>query len=832
MKKIYQLTRSSVAIVAAVLCMFAFANKGIAQPMCGAGFQYTVSPGGVVTFYDSSYVAGGTLTSSAWSFGDGTTGTGSQVVHTYIGNGPYTVCYYITTSNGCSDSTCMTVMLSPCTLAASLAYDSVQNILTVIASGGTPPYMYSWSNGAIGVSIGNVVSGTYCVNVVDANGCSQYVCYTVGSTGGGCSAYFTYGSNGVNNTYNFYSSISGSYSSLLWNFGDGTTSTLANPTHHYTNPGTYGPCLTVYTTGGNVCSTYCDTLVVANSTGNSVLCGNLFGDLNANGILDSNETGIFGQNIYVYGNGFQFSATTDSSGHYSFNVPAGTYYINYCTQFPYSLTVPIDTVGCGFYTVTIGANDTICGFDYGVVANSAYITGTVFIDANSNGVLDGNEYGIPYQAVQVGSTWTYTNSNGYYSCYKPTGTYVVTYTPTGSYAPYSLTTASTITVNASTAGNTYGGNNFGLNIPPGTVNLSVNLNPHTTVTPGFPAWYDIQVCNVGVMPVASTLTMIYDAGLTLSYASPAPASNNTTTHTLTWNLAALAPGNCNYLWVDFDAATSLVLGTNTVETAIVTPVTGSDIDMTNNIDTVHQTVVGSWDPNNKLAVRTNFTDPAYQVVSSVNPDQTMEYTINFQNEGTAPAQNIVVVDELSSDVDLTSFKLTGTSHNASVSRVGNKVTYKFVNINLPDATTNEPMSHGFVSYSIKANNGLAAGHQISDFANIYFDFNSPVLTNNAVVTLIMPNGINDVKGGSTTLNSYPNPVTNISTLQFDLKSKANVRVDVIDVTGRVVLPLINSDLNSGNQKVSMDASQLSNGIYTISLTVDGKTSYTKVAVSH
>jgi hypothetical protein len=101
--------------------------------------------------------------------------------------------------------------------------------------------------------------------------------------------------------------------------------------------------------------------------------------------------------------------------------------------------------------------------------------------------------------------------------YRPAGTYTINYAPTGVYAPYSLTTPGSITLAATTVGNTYGGNDFGIFIPPGSVNLSVNIIPHTTVTPGFPAWYDIQVCNVGVVPTAATLTMIYDAGLTLDY---------------------------------------------------------------------------------------------------------------------------------------------------------------------------------------------------------------------------------------------------------------------------------------------------------------------------
>ncbi len=515
MKRIYQLTRSTFALVAVVASIFAFSTKANAQFLCGAGFSYTVSPGGVVTFYDSSYVSSGNITTATWNFGDGTTGTGTQVTHTYTGSGPYTVCYTIVTSTGCSDSSCQYVYLTPCTITGTFAYDSLMSTLTVTANGGTPPYSYIWNNGANTQTITVNTPGQYCVNIIDANQCSQYLCYTVGGGGGTCSAYYYYYQSPSGGPVNFYGTFSGTYASVLWNFGDGTTSTQLNPVHTYANPGVYGVCVTTYTALGTVCATYCDTVIVNGAGGgSSVLCGNVFGDLNQNGILDSAENGLSGQVVMLYGNGIQQTFTTTPGGNYTFNVQPGTYYIYYCTQFPNSLTVPNDSGGCGFYTVTIGANDTICGFDFGVAANSVIISGTIFIDANTNGIMDAGEYGIPYQPVQIGVSWAYSNANGQFSIYKPTGTYTVSYTPTGNYAPYALTTPSSIIVNATTAGNTYGNNNFGLNIPPGTQNLSVSIDPHTTITPGFPAWYDLEVCNIGVTPVAATLVMNYDGGLT------------------------------------------------------------------------------------------------------------------------------------------------------------------------------------------------------------------------------------------------------------------------------------------------------------------------------
>jgi PKD repeat protein len=49
--------------------------------------------------------------------------------------------------------------------------------------------------------------------------------------------------------------------SYLWDFGDGNSSVLGEPTHSYNQPGTYIACLTV-TTDNNCMSTFCDTIVI------------------------------------------------------------------------------------------------------------------------------------------------------------------------------------------------------------------------------------------------------------------------------------------------------------------------------------------------------------------------------------------------------------------------------------------------------------------------------------------------------------------------------------------------------------------------------------------
>ena len=77
-------------------------------------------------------------------------------------------------------------------------------------------------------------------------------------TGGPIASFTDTGTHTVSFTY---TGTTTSLDSVKWNFGDGDTSTLIDPTHTYNESGTYTVCVTVYTYCGN--DTACDTVVVS-----------------------------------------------------------------------------------------------------------------------------------------------------------------------------------------------------------------------------------------------------------------------------------------------------------------------------------------------------------------------------------------------------------------------------------------------------------------------------------------------------------------------------------------------------------------------------------------
>ena len=109
-----------------------------------------------------------------WSAGTTITGIDSLTA-VVNASGTYTVT--VTDSGNCSLTQAVSVNhVLALTIAASstniTCFGSVNGAATSVASGGTSPYSYAWSNGALNSSINTLAAGTYTVTATDANGCT------------------------------------------------------------------------------------------------------------------------------------------------------------------------------------------------------------------------------------------------------------------------------------------------------------------------------------------------------------------------------------------------------------------------------------------------------------------------------------------------------------------------------------------------------------------------------------------------------------------------------------------------------------------------------------
>ncbi|MBL4755903.1 MAG: T9SS type A sorting domain-containing protein [Flavobacteriales bacterium] len=136
-------------------------------------------------------------------------------------------------------------------------------------------------------------------------------------------------------------------------------------------------------------------------------------------------------------------------------------------------------------------------------------------------------------------------------------------------------------------------------------------------------------------------------------------------------------------------------------------------------------VRGSYDPNDKTGYPYGVTDS-----NNISPNQQLQYLIRFQNTGTDTAFKVVVRDTLDTNLNMFSVISGAASHNYEFTMYGPRVLqWTFDNILLPDSNTNESESHGFLTFTVDQVPNLSNGVQIRNSADIYFDFNAPVITN-------------------------------------------------------------------------------------------------------
>jgi hypothetical protein len=101
-----------------------------------------------------------------------------------------------------------------------------------------------------------------------------------------CLAFYSTTYDSVLNSFNLTvpTPIIGMISSYLWDFGDGTTSTLASPSHYYPIDSLYNVCMYVVSTSGTTCS-YCHVIGI-DTSGNVVRDNGFFLNVNSTGISD------------------------------------------------------------------------------------------------------------------------------------------------------------------------------------------------------------------------------------------------------------------------------------------------------------------------------------------------------------------------------------------------------------------------------------------------------------------------------------------------------------------------------------------------------------------
>ncbi len=381
--------------------------------------------------------------------------------------------------------------------------------------------------------------------------------------------------------------------------------------------------------------------------------------------------------------------------------------------------------------------------------------------------------------------WAPSGSTGSTISFSPASTVTYTITGVNSFGCQSTVTK-VVTVSPS--------NGFDL-----AGNLQVCID-----TPGFSS-ASIQACifNNRCLQMKGTLKLVLDTAFHITK-TISDSIAHVSGDTLIWNYDSLSYMGKTHCVALTGTVSAVPAGDSVFVSMFITPSTGDSVPSNNSV-----TYWVKPFPFNCVGIPFDPNEKSVLPEGNISATQQLSYTIHFQNTGTAPAKNIVVIDTLSQYVDPTTLKVTSSSSEVVTTIVsGNIVKFTFNNINLPDTATSKTSSIGVVKYTISPKNTAVAGDVIKNSAGIYFDANPVVKTNTTVSPIV--GGPLSVQNVSSSFNiaCFPNPFTSATSVVFNTDGKHYIEVD--DMTGRVI-----ENIECTGKQYELQRNNLAAGVYFI-----------------
>ncbi|MFK8044362.1 MAG: T9SS type A sorting domain-containing protein [Crocinitomicaceae bacterium] len=544
------------------------------------------------------------------------------------------------------------------------------------------------------------------------------------------------------------------------------------------------------------------------------LDGTAFCDGNNNGVFDTLETIIPNLPVTLYlPDGSFYMDTTDANGNYSYNYqgnPSGGF-----------ISIDQNWLYTNGYFPSNQFNDTISDLtcnnnpiiNIPVICDTnalsvGCIDGYVYCDDNGNGIFDSTEtafYNAPVTLQGLGGLITvYTDSNGFYSYsgWQLSGNNVFVSVDQS----WQTANAAYVSANGVFLSNLDCANNNQTNLALTCTSAITCADLWTTVTPwngyyqNFTNSVRLKYGNFGSSaPGNYTVTLDFPTGVTPVTTSINNSNYTITGNTITWTLNSTSNSMFFSDVIYFNTPTGIPDSTFHIFSSSISSAT-NDCDSSNNYSTLGMYVGNSYDPNDKSVNKPLIVDPSIQ--------DEYTYVIRFQNTGTAPAQDVYILDTLTTNLDWSTFELIEASHSMQLIDLGNGlIKFDFPQIWLPDSTTNEPLSHGNIVFKIKELASLGEGDIVENTAYIYFDQNPAIITNTTKNINTVGLGINTV--GTIDFNVYPNPANSIINIQSEGVIES---LRVVDMSGKIVFE---SNGHSNIETINIEA--LSSGLYNIEI---------------
>jgi uncharacterized repeat protein (TIGR01451 family) len=355
--------------------------------------------------------------------------------------------------------------------------------------------------------------------------------------------------------------------------------------------------------------------------------------------------------------------------------------------------------------------------------------GRVFFDENLNGILDSSDYGLGFQELIVfpGNITLITNNDGFFNVNLTPGQYTIHHVYDEMYPYYS--TESIFYIYNST-GNFQTDPMIGLTIAEPLFDICIDIYPDyaSYVCNGY---VNFNLCfrNMGNVPISGVMTLQKDSLFSaFNMVTPIDSINGDLIY---FSYDSLMPGEMFFYDIELLTPTFDFLGQTLINTVSVSGIYDNE-NVAFGYVTRYFEHACSYDPNDKIGEPFGFTEYHF-----VEDGTAIEYLIRFQNTGTAAAHDVLITDAIDENLNMESLRIVANSHSVMsiINEESREVQFYFQDIELPDSSSNEPASHGLISYRVNIKPDLMQGTAIHNTANIYFDNNPAVVTNTTLHTI-------------------------------------------------------------------------------------------------
>ncbi len=433
------------------------------------------------------------------------------------------------------------------------------------------------------------------------------------------------------------------------------------------------------------------------------------------------------------------------------------------------------------------------------------ISGTVLYDQNDNGCdINDNPYSFISITIDDGTNVqnTFSNATGAYRVNTLDGNFTVT--PNLEHPTLFNVDPIDATINFPDVNNNVATQDFCISRNGIQNDLEIVIAPLTPARPGFDAIYLITYKNKGNTTLSGDYSLTYDDTV-LDYLSATVNPATQTPGLLTWDYQDLAPFESRSVYVTFNVngpteTPPVNIGDELDFTVTINPI-ADDLTPDDNIFEYTQIVVGSYDPNDITCLEGEFED-------NTEIGDYLHYIINFENTGDFYAENVVVITEVDPTMfDISTLQILSSSHDPVIEIEGNQVRIVFQSIQLDTG------GHGNILLKLRTLDDLEENSTVTKHAEIFFDYNFPIETNDANTTFQTLLGNTEFEIDDS-IKLHPNPVKNVLTISA---SNTINTVTLIDLQGRL---LYNTTVN--NNTLELDVASRANGVYFVKITTDNR----------